>query len=180
MLLHKFKLLAIAGLLFVMSATAHAVDRGRWLCGDCALYQEVANVIASPEILNFIKDTVNRTVSVWGQGDTTSICDGIRCVDVVYRTGNWFYNGSSRSDPKSGYRNSTNRAQPSTSITGSSGTYAVYLQGHWEWWDYYSNGGYTGTDGWTYVVDSLQVTYFGSAGGGKDVNETSRVKNPEE
>jgi hypothetical protein len=168
MRLNKIKSLLTAGLLLAISATAHATDYGRWLCGDCGLTSPAPNVVASGEIVTFLR--TNRITDRWKPMDTISICDGTVCVPVVWRTTVWYYNGFSVRDPKIGYKNSSNYSQPISTVNGSTGPYTVSLQGHWEWWDYYSNGEYTGSGDWEYVVDTLQVTYFGSAGNGSEVN----------
>lgn len=37
--------------------------------------------------------------------------------------------------------------------------FSLVISGHWEWYDYYSNGEYTGSDDFEYIVDSVRLNF---------------------
>jgi hypothetical protein len=158
--------LSVARLLLVAfilggGSVANARDYGRWLCAECTVDIRDArqNVQMTGEVLAFIK--ANPPTSMWQPLDTISICDGVNCLLVVYRFGSFYPVGGVYPDPKLGYKNSRN-TQPTTSSSGSGSNYSVSVTGHWEWYDYYSNGVYTHSDDFIFVITSLTVSYYNS------------------
>lgn len=147
------------------STVANAIDYGRWLCDHCS-YEITSSSPTAPfgaagDVIAFIKATP--PTSQWKPSDTMSICDGVNCIVVIFRTTAWYPLGGKYADPKIGYKNSRNQLQPATSTSGSSGSsWDVVVTGHWEWYDYYSNGSYTHSDDFIYIIDSIFITYHNS------------------
>lgn len=43
---------------------------------------------------------------------------------------------------------------------GTGDLYSVNVSGHWEWWDFYQNGIYTGSSVQQFVIDAIEVSYY--------------------
>jgi hypothetical protein len=100
-------------------------------------------------------------------GDTATVCDATVCQKYVVKLGGtffWFPLGTTFRDNQGTYKNGGGSYYKVSYGAGGIGSeYRVVVHGHWETWDYYSDGRYIGSDPWQYVVDSIEVFYVGSS-----------------
>jgi hypothetical protein len=108
------------------------------------------------EITAFIRS--NKITDRWKPNDTISICDGSWCELIIWQTTVWNPFGPPYADPRSSYKNSLTSSVGGNTPSGyTGGGYQVSLTGHWEWWDYYSNGTYIGSSEAQYMIDSVNM-----------------------
>lgn len=146
--------------LALLCFAANAENYGRWICSSCNVKAEVLGgqvaMQAAGEIVAFLRS--NAITSRWQPNDIVTVCDGVMCVPLVWRTTAWYSIGMPYADtPTNGYKNST--ASGSTS-SGAGSYYSVAITGHWEWWDHYSNGTFIGSFFFEFIVDSISVSYM--------------------
>lgn len=147
----------IAITLALSSLSANAENYGRWICSSCNIKSDVlgGQAVIQGEIVAFLRS--NAITNRWQPNDVITVCDGVMCVPIVWRTTAWYSLGPPYSDtPNDGYKNST------VSGTSSSGTglyYSIAVTGHWEWWDHYSNGIFVGSSFLEFIIDSISVSY---------------------
>jgi len=168
---HRFFYCTISSLVFflmllVISQDASAASyRGRWFCQNCSLDQYGAVFAGDPlqpdtDALLFLKSDVNPHAPPWQPGDTIDVCDGIFCLNMVWlANGNWYFNKLKR-DKGGKYQNSMTGG--TTTSDSSVGSYDIAAYGHWEWWDFYSNGVYTDSSAPEWVWDSISVRVNGA------------------
>ncbi len=115
---------------------------GRWFCNWCQLsygysgslsYGEPASALS--EALAFIKKDVNEYKTVlgfpapWQEWQSVAVCDGVGCVQLYYRFGNWYFMVAFKDD-RSAYKNAPAGSLFNPSTTP--GTYLVEYFGHYE------------------------------------------------
>ena len=146
--------------LFMLPGFAMAAGRGRYLCDFCSINTAVDASSASDiiEVLSFIKSQINPSVDRWIPGDTVTVCDGVGCLLVKFlANGNWVPIGVFR-DSGAQYKNAAARPSVSSNANSAPDYYEVTSTGHYEWWDFYSNGRYTGSSQPEWVYDSMNVS----------------------
>ena len=116
------------------------------------------------------------------------ICDGVACVPFVYNSlGGWYpgtapmidvgvYKNKKPGAGTGAYWDRTLTLPETDTATTNPGAilppgafnsaaypptpthYIVGGSGHWEWWDYYTNGSYTGSSDPEFLIDSISIS----------------------
>ena len=133
----------------------------QWLCINCS--DDINS--SSPTQTTSIDDFQRQTWTVcWGwpceAGRTVKICDGAKCGTFIYMgEGKWRKTGTSR-DYNRAYKNVSSSAVGSIE-GGPTISYYGEQSGHYERWEYYSNGRMIDADAWEFVIDGFTIfAYF--------------------
>ena len=148
------QMIAMAILVFT-SVSAVASDYGRWSCND-SCFSPNDNSPATPllpEIVLFLRS--NKITEQWKPNDTISVCDGSWCSVIIWRTTVWAILTPSYPDLRLPYKNGSRPNFSGNTPSGFNGGYSLSISGHFEYWDYYSNGVYIGSSEKQFVIDSV-------------------------
>ncbi|MGN7874372.1 hypothetical protein ACTJKJ_12465 [Roseateles sp. 22389] len=150
-------------LLCLGANSAFAKDYGKWLCTDCVV-RDLPNGGAIPnagEVTAFIKAEVNQTVQRWQPNDTVTICDGQKCVSLLYHaSGNFLVGGPPYNDTRSNYKNVSASTSVSSSPAGSFGDMTVTIS--WRLVDVYILDHGSGNE--TYLGSYYEITGISVSG----------------
>lgn len=135
------RIIALLIALLASAGNANAKDYGRWLCVDCSIDTLPTGQPIPPagELRVFIVADVNPAIggpSMWKAYDTITICNGGKCIPLVYHAGgNHLPLGPPYFDNRSGYKNmAAGAAFPAGVPSGSSLAGAGFqynIEGHW-------------------------------------------------
>ena len=144
-------------------------DRGTYLCSPVLHPCETQGLGQPPAGSNgtMIQSVINDGLNdpIWRKNDFFTICNppddsGVSaCTTFAYNgIGGWISTGNPTSPP-GGYHG--DKATPrwirsADSYSPNCGTSAV-MQGHYEWYDYYSDGVYIGSGPVSWVIDQVSV-----------------------
>ena len=143
--MHRLILVVI---LAILPAISFATDYGRWFCPECGPDMNIDQVTV------FVRS--NQITNRWKLDDLITVCDGISCGIFGWTISGWYPKTGLFRDTKAKYKNSGN-TNVSVTTDVNFPTYSISTTGHWEWWDYYSNGEFTGSDDLQWVYDSISI-----------------------
>ena len=148
-----FTLLALPGL-------ASAVDRKRYICDYCMISNAagVTDIGQLTEVVSFLKSQINPAVDRWIPHDTVTICDGVGCLKLEYLANGNFIPRGVYKDRHGKYENA-GATIPDVTLYADAAPdyYSAQIVGHYEWWDFYSNGTYTGSSQSEWIYDGMSV-----------------------
>jgi hypothetical protein len=151
----------------VFSGPAFAAVYVRWLAtpGDAIFDYPEVGALGVPNLMNAVLFLKKQTITgALFNDDTVTVCDGATCMQFKARpilSETWLPKSAPVRDTRAKYKNSSAGFSSSARYVTGSAQPQVTITGHWEWWDHYSNGVYSGSSDLQYVVDS--VSYTGSA-----------------
>ena len=144
-------------------------DRGTYLCQPVLVPCENQGLNEGPAGHNgiMIESVINDGLSdhIWRKNDYFTICNppddkgAVTCTTFTWiGVAGWVASGNPTSPP-GGYHGDTAKPRgmrSADSYSPNCGTRAV-MQGHYEWYDYYSDGVYIGSGDVSWVIDQVSV-----------------------
>lgn len=155
------KKLLLCFALLISAVPAFAKDWGHFFCQNCKLGTPgQSSEIGYDQVLEAIGHLpFNPTPQI---ADTVTVCNGVSCVTSQLQGGynGWHWLGATAVADPGKYVNQGGSLSVvrNGSATGNY-TYTVNVWGHYEWWDYYSDGHYVASGDQVFIVDRMEVVY---------------------
>jgi hypothetical protein len=133
---------------------SEGVDRGTYRCEWCPRQSPLEGIDGQAAAFIFASVNPNLSDPRWYMKDTVTICNGTWCTTYMWTGTTWITqsfgadNGRATSGDK---RRRTRVAGPFEQEVGTQ-CFAPTVFGHYEWYDYYSDGNYIGSSDRVFIV----------------------------